>query len=87
MDNEIDEIAQPIYSEQTSNASENQSSGHKESEEINDASENQLSGHKESEEINYVSENQSSGYRENDMDDEIVNVNEVALKTSNLFKD
>ena len=38
-------------------------------------------------EIHIVSENHSSGYKESDTDDEIVNVNEVALKIGDLFSD
>jgi hypothetical protein len=39
------------------------------------------------EEINNALENQSSGYNESYTDDEIVNINEVALKIGNLFND
>ncbi len=38
-------------------------------------------------EIHNVSENHSSGYKESDTDDEIVNVNKVTLKISDLFSD
>ena len=39
------------------------------------------------EEIYNALENHSSGYKESDMDDEIVNVNEAALKIGDLFSD
>ena len=38
-------------------------------------------------EVHIASENHSSGYKESDTDNEIVNVNEVALKTGDLFSD